>query len=95
LPIGILPEAVQLAIKLFPPSHAAMLLRQTLMEQPLQTAFAEIPADHLQEFNEVMGIVFLFGENEIPPILSVMFLAASAIIFFALSLLFSRNKKSA
>jgi multidrug/hemolysin transport system permease protein len=90
LPIGALPETVQYVIKLFPPSHAALLLRQTLMHAPMQSAFADVPPEFYNEFKEVMGIVFYLGDYQITPLLSVAFLSASAVIFFGLSLI---NKK--
>jgi len=91
LPIGTLPETVQTIIKLFPPSHAAMLLRQTIMEIPMQRTFEDIPAEHLEEFREMMGIVFRFGNFEVSPLTSIIGLMASALLFYGLSLLNMRK----
>jgi len=91
LPIGVLPEAVQTIIKLFPPSHVAMLLRQTLMETPMQRTFEGIPEEYLIEFKEVMGVVFRFGNFEISSFISVFGLIATALIFYFLSLLNMRK----
>ena len=91
LPIGVLPGAVQTVVKLFPPSHAAMLLRQVIMENPMQTTFEGIPREYLIEFQEMMGIVFRVGETEITPIMSIVGLMASALVFYGLSLLNMRK----
>ena len=91
LPIGMLPEAVQTVIKLFPPSHAAMLLRQAIMEVPMQRSFENIPIEHLDEFQEMMGIVFRFGNFTVTPFVSISVLMGSALLFYGLSLLNMRK----
>ena len=87
LPIGALPESVQTVIKLFPVSHAAALFRQVLMEDSMQTAFAEIPANYMNEFKEYMGVTFRFGSYEVSPWLSILILVVTAAIFYSLSIL--------
>lgn len=95
LPIGTLPEWVQMVIKLFPVSHAASLFRQVLMEAPMQAAFEGIPVAYLDEFKEYMGVTFQFGGNEVAPWVSVLVLAGTAIVFYALSLLsFSKKNRT-
>ena len=85
MPIGIVPGAVQVVMMLFPPSHAAMLFRQILMEHPMQCAFEGAPAGYLESLQQTLGIVFSFGEVEIAAVASVAYLMASAILFFGLS----------
>jgi multidrug/hemolysin transport system permease protein len=41
IPIGSVPEAVQMVIKIFPPSHAAVLFRSVMMEQAEKITFAD------------------------------------------------------
>jgi len=86
LPIGVLPNAVQTIIKLFPPSHTTMLLRQTIMDIPTQVTFEGVPASYMIDFREMMGVVYRFGDFEITPIVSIMALVSSAMVFFGLSL---------
>jgi len=87
LPVGTLPEAMQMVIKLFPPSHTAMLFRQVIMENPMQAAFEGIPTEYLEEFQETMGVVYKFGDFESTPLISIIVLVGSAVIFYGLSLL--------
>jgi len=87
LPIGALPESVQTVIKLFPVSHAAALFRQVLMEDSMQTAFAEIPASYLNDFKEYMGVTFRFGSYEVKPWLSILILVLTAAVFYSLAIL--------
>jgi len=87
LPIGLLPRAVQTVMKLFPPSHAAMLLRQTIMDSPIERSFDGVPIQYLDEFEEMMGVVFWFGDFEVTPLISIIVLLASALFFYRLALL--------
>jgi multidrug/hemolysin transport system permease protein len=93
LPIGSLPESVQLIIKVFPVSHAAALFRQTIMETPMNTAFADIPAQYLNEFKESMGVVYHFGNSTATPQFSIMILLGTAAVFFLLALLNISRKR--
>ena len=87
LPIGALPKSVQFVIKLFPVSHAASLLRQVLMEDAMKASFSEIPANHLNEFKEYMGVTFRFGDSVVPWWLSVLILVFTATLFYGLSII--------
>ncbi len=86
LPIGALPESVQTVIKLFPVSHAAALLRQVLMEDAMQTAFAGIPANYLSDFKAYMGVTFRIGSYEVTPWGSILILVLTAAVFYGLAL---------
>ena len=92
LPIGTLPASVQTVIKVFPVSHAASLFRQVLMEVPMNNSFEGIPANFLNEFKQYMGVTFNFGSVEVTPIMSIMILACTAIVFYSLSI-FNMSRK--
>ncbi len=93
MPIGQLPEAVQSIIKVVPTSHAAALLRQTLMEEPLQKVFAGAPAELVNGFKETMGITLSVGGKLLTPMTHVLVLTASFVIFSLLSLWSLSRKK--
>ena len=94
LPIGSLPEAVQYVIKIFPVSHAAVLLRQIFMEQPMAEGFAGAPLDEVERFQETMGVTFRFGDTVVTPLISVAVLLLAAAVFYALSAWRLRKKKT-
>lgn len=94
LPIGSLPGAVQTVVKVFPVSHTAVLFRRVIMEEPIGTSFAGIPAQYLTEFNESMGITFRFGDFTVTPWMSIAFLAVVAVIFYGLSIMNMARKRS-
>ncbi len=85
IPVGQLPEAVQSVIKFFPVSHASVLFRQVMMENPLQTAFAGAPAVASQEFRQMMGVSFRFGSAETSAVVSLWVLVGTAVVFFLLA----------
>jgi len=94
LPIGQLPESVQLLITCFPPSHGAMLFRQVMMEAPLAASFKGAPSQVVSEFKAMMGMTLNFGDKTVTPLTSIIILLATAAVFYALALLnISRKKK--
>ncbi|MDD2621285.1 MAG: ABC transporter permease [Syntrophomonadaceae bacterium] len=92
LPIGNLPEAVQLVIKIFPLSHGAALLRQIMMDEPISAAFANVPSGYIEGFKEAMGVVYRFGDYTVTPWVSLEVLILTAVIFYMLAMLNIRRK---
>lgn len=94
LPIGALPEGVQWVIRLFPTSHAAVLLRQTMMEETMKNSFAGVPKEFVNEFKQTMGVEFKFGKHNVTSWESVIILLGAAAVLFGLAVLnMSRKKK--
>lgn len=94
MPIGMMPSAVQTVIKLFPPSHAAVLMRQTMMESSMSTAFAGAPAGVLRDFKESMGVVFYIDGEPLAAVWSLAYLAIAAAVFSAATaIIISRRRK--
>lgn len=93
LPVGALPEAVQLIIKCFPVSHAAVLLRQVLMEQPMEAAFSGATAETEAAFEEFLGVTYRFGGTTLSSLASMAILSGTAVLFYALSLLVLSRRK--
>ncbi len=94
LPIGMLPEGIQFVIKVFPVSHAALLLRQVMMDAPMQSVFAGAPTSALTEFQQQMGVAFEFGGTRMTTLTSILILIGAALLFYALSIWrYSRKSK--
>ena len=87
LPIGMLPAGVQTVIKIFPLSHAALLLRQVMMAVPMQQVFAGAPDALTTEFQQEMGVYFQLGGQTISTGVSLAILIGSTVIFYLLSTL--------
>lgn len=86
LPIGTLPEAVQWIVKLFPVSHAGVLMRQIMLEEPVAICFAGVPESYVSEFKEMMGVAYSYGEYSATAYAHTIVLIGVAFTFFALAL---------
>lgn len=94
LPIGTLPGAVQTVVKVFPVSHAAALLRQIFMQPQTAAVFAGAPAGAVSGFNEMMGVSLKLGDLSVTPLMSILFLVGSAILFCSLAIVSMSRKKA-
>lgn len=94
IPIGSLPDTVQLVIKIFPVSHAGALFRQVMMAEPMEVAFKDAPIESIENFNQSMGVVFNFGGYTTTMLTSVVILLATTALFYGLAILnISRKRK--
>ncbi|MDY0028145.1 MAG: ABC transporter permease [Candidatus Humimicrobiaceae bacterium] len=93
IPIGQLPSGVQTAIKIFPISHSAALFRQIMMEAPMSEALAGAPVEVITDFKKTMGVIFFAGDKEITPLINILVLVATGVIFLILSIVNISIKK--
>lgn len=84
IPMGVLPSAIQTVIKVFPISHAAALFRQIMLASPMSTAFANAPPEAVTSFKQEMGVVFYAGNKALSPLINILVLAATGVIFYIL-----------
>ncbi|MGM9988538.1 MAG: ABC transporter permease [Bacillaceae bacterium] len=94
IPIGVLPEAVQVIIKVFPVSHAAALLRQIMVEEPIKETFTGTPASMVTEFKEQFGVIFQYGDYTAGTVTHLLILVITAVVFYGLAILNISRKKS-
>ena len=93
LPISMLPDSVQIIVKLFPTSHGISILRQIFMKKQIDISFADVPTNYINEFKESMGVVYYINDKLVSNTASVFILIASTIIFFFLAVLILYKKK--
>ena len=93
LPISMLPDSVQIIVKLFPTSHGISILRQIFMKKQMDISFADVPTNYINEFKESMGVVYYINDKLVSNTASVFILIASTIIFFFLAVLILDKKK--
>lgn len=93
IPIGQMPESVQWVIKCFPMSHAASMFRQLLADDLLSELFNHAPPGALDEFRDIFGVVFVYGDYSSGFWTSAAVLGLSAMVFFMLSIGLMRTKK--
>ncbi|MFQ8630009.1 MAG: ABC transporter permease [Intestinibacter bartlettii] len=93
LPISMLPDSIQIIVKLFPTSHGISILRQIFMKKQMDISFADIPTNYIDEFKESMGVVYYINDKLVSNTTSIFILIASTIIFFFLAVLVLYRKK--
>lgn len=93
LPISMLPDSVQIIVKLFPTSHGISILRQIFMKKQIDISFADVPTNYINEFKESMGVVYYINDKLVSNTTSIFILIASTIIFFSLAVLILYKKK--
>ena len=93
LPISMLPDSVQIIVKLFPTSHGISILRQIFMKKQMDISFADVPTNYINEFKESMGVVYYINDKLVSNTTIVFILIASTIIFFFLAVLILYKKK--
>lgn len=82
IPIGTLPEIIQWVIKIFPTSHGAVLLRQTMMNSTMNQSFQQLPQTAVVEFQNILGITYQFENITLTPMCYYFYLIIFTIIFF-------------
>ena len=92
-PISMLPDSVQIIVKLFPTSHGISILRQIFMKKQMDISFADVPTNYINEFKESMGVVYYINDKLVSNTTSIFILIASTIIFFSLAVLILYKKK--
>ena len=94
LPIGSLPTKVQIAVKSFPVSHSAVLIRQEIMSGPITKSFNGIDKSVLLSFEEYMGVRFKINETFLTSTTHILILISSAILFWLISTIITKIKKT-
>lgn len=93
LPISMLPDSVQIIVKLFPTSYGISILRQIFMKKQMDISFADVPTNYINEFKESMGVIYYINDKLVSNTTSIFILIASTIIFFFLAVLILYKKK--
>ena len=94
IPIGVLPDSVQWVIKLFPTSHAVVLLRQVMTDSyfaPYQSMLSDAV---ITDIKQELGIVYFFGDTQLPAYASLLIIAGVGVLFFLLSLIHVTRKQA-
>ena len=86
IPMGNLPEGVKTIIKVFPVSHAVVLLRQLLMEPLIDEKLNGLDGYRAQGFMQYLGVQYVWEGNIVTKKESIIILVTTAIFFFVLSI---------
>jgi len=93
-PVGMVQENVQWLMKLFPPTHASVLLRQVMLKDQMAVVFAKTPAEYQSSFEQNMGVVFTFGDYTATAGLHIAVLVVTTVVFSVFAIInISRKAK--
>lgn len=87
-------SSVQLVVKLFPVSHAAVLFRQVFMEVPMAESFTGAPVALVEDFKLTLGVVFSYGDSIMDSWVHLVVLGVSFIFFLLLAIWRFKIKKN-
>ncbi|EAE6827979.1 ABC transporter permease [Listeria monocytogenes] len=91
LPIGSLPAAVQTAMKCFPFTYGASIIREIMTKEPLQHVFAG-NTQAMDATKEMIGITIYWGDKTVTTGLSLLILSAFAVVFGVLSVILMKRQ---
>lgn len=86
VPVGSLPSFLQTIIAWFPPSHAAALFREVMMENVLTRSFQGQSIEALATFKEQFGLTFTYAGHSSGNLEHILILIAMGLVFFMLSI---------
>lgn len=85
VPVGLLPNYAQWLVKLFPPSHAASLLRSAIMEPYLLELESETGVESVSRLKQELGVGLSFGSWEMPSGGNLLVLLGTGVVFLLLA----------
>jgi multidrug/hemolysin transport system permease protein len=92
--IGDLPTGVQWVIKCFPCAHSAVLFRQLLMADGINSGFSDLSDNVLTKFLNQVGAIFEYGDWKPKMWFHVSVLIVTGILFYLLAIInMSRKAK--
>ena len=93
LPVGAMPAAVQSVMKFNPLTHAAALMRQVFMEEPLDLVFRNAPEGIREEIEQVFGVQVYSGDAPLTGTVMLGIIAGTGFLFLLLSVLRMNHRK--
>ena len=92
MPMGTMPDGMQVVGTLVPASHMASLFRDSLAGDALDGVFAGAPADVLADFRTDMGFDLGLGGFGFDPSTCIVYVLAVTAVFFAIAVLGIRRR---
>lgn len=93
MPMGTMPEGMQIVGTLVPASHMAALFRDSLAGDALDGAFAGAPAETLADFRSDMGFDLSLGGFGFDPASSLGYVAVITVAFFIIAVVGIRRNR--
>ena len=92
MPMGTMPDAMQVVGTLVPASHMAAMFRDGLAGDALDSVFSGAPSETLAGFRSDMGFDLELGGFSFDPAASMVYVAAVTALFFAVAVMGIRRR---
>ena len=92
MPMGTMPDAMQVVGTLVPASHMAAMFRDGLAGDALDSVFSGAPSETLAGFRSDMGFDLELGGFSFDPAASMVYVAAITALFFAVAVVGIRRR---
>ena len=92
MPMGTMPEGMQIVGMLVPASHMASLFRQSLAGEALNDVFSGAPSEMVESFRTDMGFDISLMGFELDPFTSMVFVLAVTALFFIIAVMGIRRR---
>lgn len=92
LPMGELAEGVANILKSIPILHGASLMRKVCCKDAIETTFAGIPQEVIDNYQEYMGITIWMNESEVSSGVQILFLCVCGVAAFLLTAILTKSK---
>lgn len=94
IPMGLMPNTVQIVSNAIPVSQGASLLRKIFLEQPMAHVFASAPQEVINDYTKMQGVDLYFGSHELTSTFMVLFIIGSIVLFTIMNIIRFRKMKN-
>ncbi len=92
LPIGMLPEKVQMLLKMTPMFYGCSFLRDIMTQNIISNAFIGCPDEFTNGYKEYMGMTIRYDQTMVSNEIKTLILVMSGIVFILISALIQRKR---
>ncbi len=92
MPMGTMSEGMQIVGTLVPASHMAMLFRNILCSDMLNSVFEGAPLDVLEKFRYEMGFDLHLGDFDFTYLTSIIYVIGVTVVFFVIAVVAMRRR---
>lgn len=93
VPVGVLPDSIQLLMKFIPATHTAAMMRQIFMAAPMEKVFAGAPAEVTREYADTFGMNMTLHDQVLGFPVMIAFVAVTGLVFLILSIIRMNHRK--
>jgi multidrug/hemolysin transport system permease protein len=94
MPIGLMPNSIQVIANLLPASQGAALLRKIFLEKPISEVFAHAPSKVVSDYIKLQGVDLYFGSFKLSALFMIIFIILSIVVFSIMNIIRFKKMKN-